>query len=42
MYICMECGYEWEEGMFPEAINCCPICGCGDIHEVEDETNEKR
>ena len=36
VYICIECGYEWENGMFPESINCCPICGCGDIDEIVD------
>lgn len=36
MYVCIECGYEWDEDMFPKEMNCCPICGCGNIDEITD------
>ena len=40
VYICMDCGFEWESTLKVETF--CHMCGCGDLNceEVNDEENE--
>lgn len=38
LYVCMECDFEWESTFKDETI--CHMCGCGDLHVEESETDE--
>lgn len=33
IYVCMDCGYEWEDN----EPHICPKCGCADFAEEEEE-----